>query len=380
MSNPLKKLTTEYLQSLPADELEVVTRQAVGNLTCAKLLLGRCLLAIERNKLAQRLGCSSYLHYAVVLGVAERTARAARLVARRLEDLPLLTEAAENGSVAWTNLRAVLTRATPESESFWLEVAQTRSTRVVERLVRKARPWDDEDGESPTREPERVRFVIDIEHERMALVEKVMVDLSHQEGRVVGFNEALEYMAAEFLAGRSDHQARARLLEEVEKDRLANEEREENARVQAWAAVGAGEEECPGNDAVKLVVAEDWRNPRLRFNEEARLATPAQKQELMRRDGYRCSTPGCCHRLWLQVHHVAFYCEDGKTVPENLILVCSRCHAHIHMGLLRVTGRAPDGLKWFDAKGRCLNEMEPLEGAPALRGWMARAGQSGESG
>jgi 5-methylcytosine-specific restriction endonuclease McrA len=378
MKSPLTKLTATYLESLPQTRLHGLTQQAIGNLAVAKLLLGRCLLAVKRSGLYAEWGCSSYIHYAIILGVNEKVARTAQLVARRLEDLPLLTAAAEQGTVNWTNLRLVIARATPDTEARWLQVAQQYSSRIVERLVRRAREGQDPgdpDSDRPTTESEEVVLKLWLEKARMALLERVVVEMSHREGRAMSLNETLEYLAADFLAGATDEQTRARLRDEVRKDEQAAEEREAEAEISAWDAVGAIDVECPGEQSVRLVERANWQNPRLGFNEEARHTTPAQRQELLRRDGYRCSTPGCTHTIWLQVHHIAFYCEHGKTVPENLLVVCSGCHRHIHDGVLLVRGRAPDGLVWTDAMGRNLERGVSIESNPEFQNWMARAGQ-----
>ncbi len=79
---------------------------------------------------------------------------------------------------------------------------------------------------------------------------------------------------------------------------------------------------CPDNENLVLL-ANDWRNRRLRFNEEARLPTSAQRREMLRRDGYCCSTPGCPNHLWLEVHHVVLYSRRGKTIGSNLVTLCS---------------------------------------------------------
>ena len=78
----------------------------------------------------------------------------------------------------------------------------------------------------------------------------------------------------------------------------------------------------------------------------------------MRRDGYGCMTPGCENRIWLHVHHVAFYCRGGVTMPDNLVVLCSRCHRNVHEGWLRVSGTAPGGLRFSDAWGRKLLDWE----------------------
>ena len=106
-----------------------------------------------------------------------------------------------------------------------------------------------------------------------------------------------------------------------------------------------------------------WRNPRLRFQPANRLATPAQRREILRRDGFRCSTPGCPNHLWLDVHHIVFYCEAGKTIPENLTVVCAKCHRNIHEGKLVVHG-SPGRLVFTDRHGVSLAENA------AICGWL----------
>lgn len=126
---------------------------------------------------------------------------------------------------------------------------------------------------------------------------------------------------------------------------------------------------CPSEPRLRLVVPDTdagWENPRLRFSGEARLATPAQRLEMLRRDGYCCSVPGCPHKLWLDLHHLVYYCQGGVTLPSNLIVVCTRCHRNLHKGRLRVTGTAPDGLRWTTRQGHSLEQPLPLMPADDL--------------
>jgi hypothetical protein len=127
-----------------------------------------------------------------------------------------------------------------------------------------------------------------------------------------------------------------------------------------WAAVAATEESCPTDPGLQVVRADKphWHNDRLRFSGEARTPTTAQRDEVLRRDAYRCSNPGCPNHQWLEVHHVVFYCLGGVTIPANLITLCSRCHRNLHLGYLRVTGTAPDGLHWTDRHGHRLGFVD----------------------
>jgi hypothetical protein len=65
-----------------------------------------------------------------------------------------------------------------------------------------------------------------------------------------------------------------------------------------------------------------------------------------RQPGWRCSTPGCS-RAWVHEHHVILRSRGGADHPSNLAPVCAPHHLRgIHGGLLRVSGTAPDALRW----------------------------------
>jgi hypothetical protein len=117
---------------------------------------------------------------------------------------------------------------------------------------------------------------------------------------------------------------------------------------------------------------DSWKNPRLRFNPAARFVTPAQRKELLRRDGYCCSTPGCPNHLWIEIHHMVFVSRHGKSLRFNLLSLCSRCHRNVHRGFLQIEGDAERGLIFRDANGRDLESAYATEVANWLNlflGW-----------
>ena len=73
-------------------------------------------------------GYSGPIHCAILLGVEHREAVEARRVARRLEELPVLREQAENGTIPWASLREIVSKATEETESRWAELAARLTT------------------------------------------------------------------------------------------------------------------------------------------------------------------------------------------------------------------------------------------------------------
>jgi ATP-dependent DNA helicase RecQ len=52
------------------------------------------------------------------------------------------------------------------------------------------------------------------------------------------------------------------------------------------------------------------------------------RSQVLRRDGWRCQSCGTMSNL--EVHHKQFRSQSGHDSEENLITVCSKCHAQIH--------------------------------------------------
>ncbi len=64
------------------------------------------------------------------------------------------------------------------------------------------------------------------------------------------------------------------------------------------------------------------------------------------RDRGFCQVPGCS-RAAVHAHHVLFRSLGGGDEPQNLVSLCAAHHLHgVHMGWIRVRGRAPDELRW----------------------------------
>jgi 5-methylcytosine-specific restriction endonuclease McrA len=51
-------------------------------------------------------------------------------------------------------------------------------------------------------------------------------------------------------------------------------------------------------------------------------------QQTLRRDGWRCQLCGTMSNL--EVHHKRFRSHSGHDSEENLITLCTQCHARIH--------------------------------------------------
>jgi hypothetical protein len=81
----------------------------------------------------------------------------------------------------------------------------------------------------------------------------------------------------------------------------------------------------------------------------------AERQTLSRRirkrDRHFRQVPGCS-RPAVHTHHMRHRAHGGSDDPSNLVSLCAVHHLRaLHEGLLRVTGTAPDDLRWVLADG-----------------------------
>jgi ATP-dependent DNA helicase RecQ len=62
--------------------------------------------------------------------------------------------------------------------------------------------------------------------------------------------------------------------------------------------------------------------PRLRLDS---IAYESLRQQVLRRDGWRCQSCGAMSNL--EVHHKRFRSQAGHDSEENLMTLCSSCHS-----------------------------------------------------
>lgn len=311
-----------------------LARVAVGQVLHSKLILGRCLLVMQRSRAYEALGCSSVRHYAVTeLGISAREAREVLSAAERLEDLPLLTRAVERNQISWSKIQVLLPRVNPQNEAFWLEQASRLSVHELEKLARSEALRD---GEGPWK-----NFQAWLPGSVLCMLQRAFTQVRKEVGHYLSEAECLEYLAAGKLAGWAlpDQTTMQAIREEALRDASAEQE----------LASQSAEEPIPA----------PWRNSKLRFKGLSKPITTAQRREILRRDGYHCAVTGCQNRQWLNVHHILFLSEGGVTVETNLVTVCTTCHANLHRGWLQVRGEPPRGLTWADSSGRPLGTGPP---------------------
>jgi hypothetical protein len=102
--------------------------------------LGRLAAVFLRQRAQHRLGFSRIGDYTRErLGISARELQTAARVVMALATLPRLASAFDAGELSWTQVRILVTVATPATEARWLEVARGRTVRTLEALAAEAR-------------------------------------------------------------------------------------------------------------------------------------------------------------------------------------------------------------------------------------------------
>src|SRR5207244_3465727 len=123
-------------------------------------------------------------------------------VCKRLESLPAIRTAFEDGEVSWAQVRLLVGIATPETEQAWLELARGRTVRALAAVIRTAGRSDAHEDEDDGDVEPRVRFRLRCPR-RVARLWQETVELARRmAGAELTQGQAAEAIAAEGLSAR----------------------------------------------------------------------------------------------------------------------------------------------------------------------------------
>jgi hypothetical protein len=69
--------------------------------------------------------------------------------------------------------------------------------------------------------------------------------------------------------------------------------------------------------------------------------TPRMREQVLALFGATCAVPGCRSSRCLEIHHLIPQAQGGPHEMWNLAPLCDGHHVAEHLGLLKITGRAP---------------------------------------
>ncbi|MCA1695663.1 MAG: HNH endonuclease, partial [Actinobacteria bacterium] len=290
-----------------------------------------------------------------------------------LEHLPLTAAALESGALSLDKVVELARFATPADELRWVRWAQKTTTGGVRARADKEVKRDQDEAAAV----EATRYLT---HSRWDDHIWIEARLPAEEGeRVV---KAIDELAAE-LPAHPDDEVQEQLLGD---DLNTIDQRRADAFVQlvtsstsaassdttmvvhatvealvgdkGSASIAGGLNLHPETarrlccDSKIRTVVEDGHGGRLGIGDTSRVVPKWLRCEVLERDDYVCSFPGCEHSRYLDIHHVIHWLFGGETELDNLLTLCHYHHKLIHEYRWSVTLGPDQRPIWFRPGGR----------------------------
>lgn len=355
---------------LPTERLEheITTLAAqLAAATCRWLLL---VAELDRREGWLTWGARSCAHWlSFRCGIALSTAREQVRVAHALRTLPETRTAFAEGRLSYSQIRAITSMATPETDSDLVMLARHATGAQLERMARAHRRATTAD-ESSRHERRSVRWLWDddgmlVLHGRFAPEEGALV---------VAAVEAVDCASAD----ASATQRRADAFIEVVRTAVGGDDDaaipcEISVIVEpgAKAHIDGGPALDPETllrlacDAAVVRLVEGHDGELLELGRRSRHPNRAQRRAMRRRDG-GCRFPGCQARRFVDAHHVDWWTRDkGATNLDVLVTLCRFHHRLVHKGIIRVDADPEAGFVFYRADGTPITAGAPVNVAVA---------------
>ncbi|MBK6734015.1 MAG: HNH endonuclease [bacterium] len=344
---------------------------------------------VQRRGLFRELGYASrHLYATQALGFSDNRAWQFKRLADDLDRLPLLREAVTVGELGWTKAQQVARVATAETQAAWVAQAKTQGRRELEREVQAARKRARVGasaaasaqmtfGDDPALAPAQVPAMVSAPDPGFAPLQATeastyQVTLRLDAVQLARFEALLEAARKARVAPATADRAElvlAGLAALVEGAGVGGGEPAMMAVDDAEAASAAPAlpakespgrnvarratrhmatqivvHQCPTCEAAAAVTARGELplapaqvaaltcDARVRERGRPNRATipPALRAAVLVRDRHRCASPGCGATRFLEVHHITPRQAGGANTADNLVTLCSRCHAFAH--------------------------------------------------
>jgi Holliday junction DNA helicase RuvB len=363
---------------LGGDEVRRRLARAARHEETGRRVLAFYLVEMDARRLYQSTGHGSTAHYAEArLGLDRRRVAELLRVGTRLLELREVDRAFCEGRLGWAKVLVVARMAAPEHESAWLERALALDARALSLLAARSREGGPPRAAGDEKGLPEVRFPVSASVSALvyAKLERAQRRLGAELGREVDVAGLLDTLLDEFLAtepdgsvpGRRRVDASAYRVELLESRRrgdpllVATEDGPVPIDGGGAGREGAASESVRCDAGVRNHHVPASGVPgRPDHDHRARdvKTPPRMRRRVLERDGRRCRS--CRSRWSLMVHHVEFRSHGGRTLVENLVTLCSRCHGLVHAGLLVIEGASVGAARFVDAAGRSLSDADQV--------------------
>ena len=302
-------------------ELDAQIRELISLEDDLERRLGEVLAGMAERGAWSRLKFAGAGHYAEQrLGLSRTAMRDRVRVARALRQMPLVSEAYQDGQLSLEATRHIVRilmdqEPSAEAQQLWIDRGRRATVKRIKDEVRAlVRARIEHGGAWPPAEP---------------LDDAAWhASLERRAGMARDRMERYQAMAAT-CRGVSNVFLSLRLPAELARDLLGTMEF-------AGALVGDRMPQWYGLLMLLMDFVETWDE-----------SPERESAPIYERDGYRCMAPGCTSRRNLEDHHVLYRSRGGGNEQDNRICLCRFHHQRgEHGGLTTCRGRAPLGVVW----------------------------------
>jgi hypothetical protein len=278
------------------------------------------------------------------LRVRPETARQLVSVARRLEDLPVLTKRFAAGDLSLDQTDAISRMATADTEEGLIEEALGLSNAVLDRKARRANP----PVASDEREAHRVRALwiqrtldgasgkltahlpnVDLEIVETAIRDKAdKIPVNPETGLFDAYSQRMADGLVEVCATTGDTTSPPQVSAYIDLDALI-EDKAGPHELGSGALVPNETARRLACDCVLETVITDG-GVVVGVGRNSRTVPGWLRRLVHHRDGGTCRFHGCDNTNWLEVHHIVHWSKGGTTDHDNLILLCGFHHRFLH--------------------------------------------------
>lgn len=327
-------------------------------------------------------------------GISPVTAREQVRVARALGEYDLVRGRFQDGRLTYSQVRAILRAATPETEAALVELATVSTAAQLEEITRAFRrtrqaaaetaearhaaryirySWDDEGNlvgsfKLPAEAGAALAGAIDT----TATADRVQE--ADAEGARDGYGAARADALIELVtAGAARHpdetdQSDYLVTVVVDSSTLGagpDEPLIGECRIQDGPGLAVETARRISCDAAVVRISEDARGRVLDLGRRRRFPSRALKTAMRRRDRH-CQFPGC-HNLRVHAHHIRHWSAGGATNLDNLVSLCGFHHRRVHEGGYRILLDADGGRHFHHPSGYELDPASRIGPAPTTQ-------------
>ena len=291
---------------------------------------------------------------AVKLRVRHHTAVQLVGVARRLADLPVVSERFGSGVLSLDQVDAISRIATPDTETEIIEQTAGLSNAVLDRTARRHRGITEEKARSVWErrqlirqwnlDESELRFNGRLPGDAGRLFDQAIdsrldgIPVNPETGMFDPYPtraaDALTGLAATTSSGSSTTPNRLNIFADL--DSLTTSDTG-SAELDNGALIPNTTAQRLGCDSVVRGIVQDGQQV-IGIGRASRQIPGWLRDLVYHRDGYHCQHPGCRHTRWLQIHHITPWSEGGTTDLDNLILLCGYHHRWVHEHGWHITG------------------------------------------